>query len=84
MADENEKNLDDLLMAYELGLLTEDERRRLEIYLLENDELMAEAGSFEGEQLTQNNRKTFRVNVLKDPIKTLLIDELTVGGTGAG
>ncbi len=47
MADEREKNLDDLLMAYELGLLTEDERRQLEIYLLENDELMAEAGSFE-------------------------------------
>ncbi len=47
MADNGEKNFDDLLMAYELGLLTEDERRRLELRLLEDDELMAEAGSFE-------------------------------------
>jgi tetratricopeptide (TPR) repeat protein len=47
MADNRERNFDDLLMAYELGLLTEDERRRLEIHLLENDELMAEAGNFE-------------------------------------
>lgn len=47
MADNRDKNLDDLLMAYELGMLTEDERRRLELLLLENDELMAEAGSFE-------------------------------------
>ncbi len=47
MADEREIKLDDLLMAYELGLLTEEERRQLEIYLMENDELMAEAGNFE-------------------------------------
>lgn len=47
MADNHKKNIDDLLMAYELGLLTNDEQRQFELRLLENDELMAEAGSFE-------------------------------------
>ncbi len=35
----------------------------------------AQAESFIDEELKQNNRKAFRVNVLRDPIKTLLVDE---------
>ncbi len=35
----------------------------------------AEAEIFPGEQLKHNNRKSFSVNVLKDPIRTLLVDE---------
>jgi len=57
MAEINDKRFRELLHAYELGLLlTDDERREIELYLLEHDDLLEEAREFHAviEQMRQN------------------------------